>query len=760
MKPCKITYSWLFLSLVLWDSVNALCSLKSTTSVQCEDLGDVRDIKTYHLLELSAPSSLKVLLPGYFRNFQSLVNLDLSNGTIEIVTRDSFAKLRKLKVLNLSGNRIKYFERDAFDGLEELTKLNLGNNFINKLPDALLNLKNLKSLDLSANPLNCDCSSLRLLDTLLKRNVQLSKNSLCAKPFSVSGTSILKASMKTICMFEKQNQEMQMDQAEENSVESSGEVFDDEEDKVLKSPDDLSDEDEIFLTTTELPITIITTNTSIEESSVTDAVVTSTTTSTTSTTTTTTTASTTIKADEDNNNTETPEDVISNSTDEDAVKEVELTTQATLDTTTIKLEEPKVIVNPEESIESEDIENHVLTRIVHREKEPVKTESPDLFLSKLNKMNRIVPEDEGSGAVEDDGSGSDDFIASRMPGVDFTRKIDEAPEESDNKTNVSTSTVKTTTGESFWWDISNNIGNFVDSFYSRKSTEKSNEVSSTTKSAEDDLKEEQFIRVIQSTVATIESSNPSLNVEAVDTSKVSLQNEATTTLGDQEATGATAMDNRMDMTLDSKESKQGMGSYIVLAVLLVILGVLIVTAACRGDLCRKKQKRRDIERGTELKDMQKSLLDHNARPKVQASNGTTMENVPLISSTAPLNEPKDRQKSYDVSNGTSRSNGTNLDTNDPIKPPRKLLNSEIEAPLNGLNPPMDDIDGPDSPCLHNGSLDNLDNGVGACDDEKLKKNLVGTQKVKITMQENPDSLPKTPIMITRLKDGENLVKTP
>jgi hypothetical protein len=58
--------------------------------------------------------------------------------------------------------------------------------------------------------------------------------------------------------------------------------------------------------------------------------------------------------------------------------------------------------------------------------------------------------------------------------------------------------------------------------------------------------------------------------------------------------------------------------------------------------------------------------------------------------------------------------------------------------------------------LLDGSDEILSNG-DCCERPPLSP---GAQRVKITLQENPDSVPKTPILITRLKGGENLVKAP
>ncbi|XP_076303586.1 leucine rich repeat protein windpipe [Lasioglossum baleicum] len=197
----------------------------------------------------------------------------------------------------------------------------------------------------------------------------------------------------------------------------------------------------------------------------------------------------------------------------------------------------------------------------------------------------------------------------------------------------------------------------------------------------------------------------------------------------------------------AKQSKKGMGSYVVLAMLLAILASLIMFAAYKGDFCRKKRKRGDVENGTEMKDLQKALLDSGnaTHPKV-VTNGN-VEIVPLVEDTTNHEETKD---SGDQQDSARSPNGT-ADRVDPVKPPRKsndrsaidentsrddslpARSSPVDVTVNNVPPPVPANGPPLSP---------------------------GAQRVKITLQENPDSVPKTPILITRTMAGDNLVKSP
>lgn len=208
----------------------------------------------------------------------------------------------------------------------------------------------------------------------------------------------------------------------------------------------------------------------------------------------------------------------------------------------------------------------------------------------------------------------------------------------------------------------------------------------------------------------------------------------------------------------AKQPKKGMGSYVVLVALLAILASLIGFAAYKGDFCRKSRKRGDVESGTEMKDMQKALLDtgNSTQPKI-ASNGN-VENVPLVEDATDHDELKmnDRQVIAEVPkfpNGTS-------DRSEPPKPPRTV------SPQGDPRTREADHDGSslkdDSLSVRSGSMDQAVNSssIGRLSDVNVPPLSPGAQRVKITLQENPDSVPKTPILITRTMAGENLVKTP
>ncbi|KAF7399499.1 hypothetical protein HZH68_008091 [Vespula germanica] len=226
-----------------------------------------------------------------------------------------------------------------------------------------------------------------------------------------------------------------------------------------------------------------------------------------------------------------------------------------------------------------------------------------------------------------------------------------------------------------------------------------------------------------------------------------------------EPTEVASINNELAEVSPARQSKKGMGSYVVLAALLVILAALIGFAAYKGDFCRKKRKRSDVENGTEMKDMQKSLLDtaNQTQPKI-ASNGSP-ENMPLVDSTI---EHEDTKESTGSQERTRSQNGhqDHLDHTDPVKPPRKVMGTQEETkPVQEAL--QDSISSKDeSFSARTTPVESARTTSPRLSETNGPPLSPGAQRVKIILQENPDSVPKTPILITRTSVGDNLVKTP
>ena len=132
------------------------------------------------------------LFQGCMKNLTSLINLDLSNNDIEILSDDSFQCLDKLQKLNLKNNSLQVdpFFRNFHLGTKTLKRLNLSFAFDNsdgsldgkKLTTLLIKkeLSGLERLDLSGNDIKgiyYDTSS-ALCDLLSLKHLNLSHNNM------------------------------------------------------------------------------------------------------------------------------------------------------------------------------------------------------------------------------------------------------------------------------------------------------------------------------------------------------------------------------------------------------------------------------------------------------------------------------------------------------------------------------------------------------------------------------------------------------
>ncbi|XP_012215061.1 protein windpipe isoform X2 [Linepithema humile] len=304
----------------------------------------------------------------------------------------------------------------------------------------------------------------------------------------------------------------------------------------------------------------------------------------------------------------------------------------------------------------------------------------------------------------------------------------------------------------------------------------STETTTAAEAKDPDLEEEQFI-----SASSTEESNKAHSIESEQ-----VTTDATTAFvpivksvevlkaagGDDKAGNVKAEVNSLnDEQADvspAKQPKKGMGSYVVLAILLAVVATLIGIAAYRGDICRKKRKRGDVENGTELKDMQKSLLPDAggvAQPKI-TSNGNA-ESVPLVEGAPENDNAKiDKIESENLqTQETPRSHNGAGDHHDPVKPPRKLIASQDderdeERPRVDVNSLRDNFFADRTSPAQPSESSITTNSEPMKHEPNGPPLSPGAQRVKITLQENPDSVPKTPILITRTMAGENLVKTP
>ncbi|XP_015609169.1 protein windpipe isoform X2 [Cephus cinctus] len=774
------------LILTLSGRAYGLCILENATFAHCTDLEDARYINTYDLEKLKASVHTKMLDHRSFENFTSLRKLDLSEGNIENIEFGTFRKLSHLENLNLAGNRIAQLKLTVFEGLQNLQTLDLRRNSIKQLSPALIKLKNLKILDLSGNPLDCNCATIKVRDLLVANGVRMSKKILCASPPILKGASLMKPNAGVSCMFEEQDKEMQADEPvdiEGSGDLGSGDAFE-ELDQNLDEDEDLFDEEveppSPPTTEAETPVPNVPSTAASQASSAAAPVLLS------------------LGLVPQDNTTESP---VSNSP---ASSETTFERDDSLffETEDVTEEEPPSTTEPTEK--KDELSDDLLIPVYVEQVSSVLSSTPKSSEKTHKFTDELIIPVEGSG-TEDIGSGAEGS-GSDFPLTDWTHSGSEVSREfgRPESSTVESVVVESSTTENPDTSTSDNSGNPFDIilglFWSpTDAPEEKKEVA---------LEEEEFIDVssesslgpsgtpaeeeILPPMAAVpvepsisaENNEPSdiepivplisrmgIIPESSDKESSSGSNTAGNVGSDKVDASAGTNEEMADVS-PTRQAKKGTGSYVVLAALLAILAALIGFAAYKGDFCRKKRKRRDVENGRELQDMQKSLLDgSNAnRPKI-SSNGNA-ENAPLVGSQGQhWSEQRDLRPWQDhqepaVVDPKSKYEEAVQDAVDPVKPPRKSLTSPEEARTETKDIPSDSpieyraggvaiIRNPPQPVL--APLHRSPSPIHASNGPPLSP---GAERVKILMQENPDSIPKTPILITRTKAGENLVKAP
>ncbi|VVC24473.1 Hypothetical protein CINCED_3A012385 [Cinara cedri] len=95
-----------------------------------------------------------------------------------------------LKILTLSDNKLKNISQGMFEGLFSLEYLKINKNMISQIPgNTFTFMVHITRLDISDNPLVCDCEISGFLDWV-KRKVKLGPKSECYEPVSLKDTPI------------------------------------------------------------------------------------------------------------------------------------------------------------------------------------------------------------------------------------------------------------------------------------------------------------------------------------------------------------------------------------------------------------------------------------------------------------------------------------------------------------------------------------------------------------------------------------------
>ena len=99
---------------------------------------------------------------------QNPYTLEIENGTLKSITPGEFP----IERLDLSSLQIKYIKREAFDGLKNIKYLSLRNNLITTLPDFIFaNLSTLEYLCIAENKINNLDNAFVGLDNLKTLNI-------------------------------------------------------------------------------------------------------------------------------------------------------------------------------------------------------------------------------------------------------------------------------------------------------------------------------------------------------------------------------------------------------------------------------------------------------------------------------------------------------------------------------------------------------------------------------------------------------------
>lgn len=143
--------------------------------------GIFRSLRNLYLLNLDG-NKLTVLNKDSFNGMSSYVtNLMLKNNSIRVIEKDTFRHMTHLEYLYLANNKLETIESGAFMGLDDITYLYLANNFLSEIQtDNFRYLPKLQKLLLDQNQLA------RLPEDILKlvslRTLNVSDNNLAQIP--------------------------------------------------------------------------------------------------------------------------------------------------------------------------------------------------------------------------------------------------------------------------------------------------------------------------------------------------------------------------------------------------------------------------------------------------------------------------------------------------------------------------------------------------------------------------------------------------
>lgn len=169
------------------------CSCNQT-SASCTNLsGLIRFNHTSALESLDLSNNSLRKITSHLDKFTNLHTIDLSNNRLSEVN-----KLPKgIKDLNLNNNQITSAKLSKIP--KSVEKLNLSNNHVTYLPYSIMTLKNLRSIELYGNPINCTCETLAVRNWLKQQHVWSSSVVTCSSPLQFKGKPWLQVKQVHVC---------------------------------------------------------------------------------------------------------------------------------------------------------------------------------------------------------------------------------------------------------------------------------------------------------------------------------------------------------------------------------------------------------------------------------------------------------------------------------------------------------------------------------------------------------------------------------
>jgi len=152
---------------------------------------------------------------GAFSGLLSLTSLDLSHNSIVTLATDSLAGLPSLTHLNLAHNHLQVVSESLAQSSPLLSSLLLMDNDIATVAEGALDeVKDLKQLDLTGNPLDCDCHLSYLHTWITSNSSSTLSTALCATPPALANAPLASLPSPPSCSEEQLESQMDMPRAD------------------------------------------------------------------------------------------------------------------------------------------------------------------------------------------------------------------------------------------------------------------------------------------------------------------------------------------------------------------------------------------------------------------------------------------------------------------------------------------------------------------------------------------------------------------